>query len=514
MERPKHEVLDRNTYQTAEIDHLEEVIPVQTEAGRDNLRTSIVNGLPDRAAILGRQEAVLELSQDPELRDALKRAVTVQAQLGKYVRGWIRGQNTQRMYAGMREGIGGLRNFEKDAETGADITEGVASDAIGGALEDIQRFNASDIADLLRGPLYHTPGGLRSKDQLGRLTPHLRFRPGLSGRVTVPIGACIAGSAIGILPPDVGSTAPMAAVPFVYGHIANQQSGRMLKDEIWSLPTAYRPLRSKLRQSAEAYHAAYDAVGEIDLLISLSEAWQVLRENGHATVFPAIEGADVYTFQAEGLKNPLLAFEVGRQVVGNTIEFDGRPGSFTFLTGPNSGGKSTLSKAIVQNQVLAQIGSPVVAERAAMTIADKISYHVPTPPDLNDESGRFGYELGRVRTILNAATPESLTILDDCLDGTTHEERLSVLRNVITGFDQLAGGTVFSTHAHELVEEFESRGHGQFLQVAFDGENPTYRIEPGVSHTSHADRVARLHGFTSEQMAEEIRQKTGAPTPM
>lgn len=137
---------------------------------------------------------------------------------------------------------------------------------------------------------------------------------------------------------------------------------------------------------------------------------------------------------------------------------------------------------------------------------------MPSPPDLNDETGRFGFELGRVRKILEEASPQSLSVLDDCLDGTTHEERVNVLRNVLTLFKAFGGITLFSTHAHELVSEFEANQEGQFLQVEFDGESPTYRVIPGVSHTSHAERVAREHGFSRDQVIEALQQ-AGASAP-
>jgi DNA mismatch repair ATPase MutS len=149
----------------------------------------------------------------------------------------------------------------------------------------------------------------------------------------------------------------------------------------------------------------------------------------------------------------------------------------------------------------------MAAETASITPADRIAYHVPMPPDLHAETGRLGFELGRVRKILDGATPRSLTVLDDCLDGTTHEERVQILKNVMLGFRHLGGATLFSTHAHELVGDFESRDEGQFLQVEFQDDAPTYRIVPGVSHTSHAASVAREHGFTEEQIKAEIESQ-------
>jgi DNA mismatch repair ATPase MutS len=222
-----------------------------------------------------------------------------------------------------------------------------------------------------------------------------------------------------------------------------------------------------------------------------------VEANGFNTTYPYIDSATEYNFLSRGLNNPLLAARGGKELVSNDLVLRNKI-PLTFLTGPNSGGKTTISKSLVQNQILGQIGCAVVAKDASMTIADKISYHVPTPPDLEYETGRFGYELSKVRQILDRSTKSSLAVLDDCLDGTTHEERLLVLNRVMRCFSETCGATLFSTHAHELVEEFEKRSEGQFLQVEFDGINPTHKLVPGVSHESHADRVAALYGFGSD----------------
>ena len=95
----------------------------------------------------------------------------------------------------------------------------------------------------------------------------------------------------------------------------------------------------------------------------------------------------------------------------------------TLITGPNSGGKTTFCKTVVQEQLKGQIGCYVNASRAKMAIADRVYYQAPRFDSLQDEEGRFGTELKRTKEIFYSTTPQSLVILDELAEGTTLEEK-------------------------------------------------------------------------------------------
>jgi DNA mismatch repair protein MutS len=78
----------------------------------------------------------------------------------------------------------------------------------------------------------------------------------------------------------------------------------------------------------------------------------------------------------------------------------------SFISGPNSGGKTTICKSIVQNQLLAQMGSYVLADKATINIADMIRYQAPKFDGLQDDEGRFGTELSRTRDIFYSTSPQ------------------------------------------------------------------------------------------------------------
>jgi len=175
--------------------------------------------------------------------------------------------------------------------------------------------------------------------------------------------------------------------------------------------------------------------------------------------------------------------------VGNDLVLDDE--KLLLVTGPNSGGKTALCKTVTQIQLLAQIGCFVPAHSATLTVADKLFYQAPEISHLNDGEGRFGTELKRTKAIFLATTAKSLVVLDEMSEGTTFEEKMESSANVLNGFYRKGNSTILITHNHQLVDVFVKQATGVAKQVEFANDAPTYKIIPGISRVSHADRVAK-----------------------
>jgi DNA mismatch repair protein MutS len=157
--------------------------------------------------------------------------------------------------------------------------------------------------------------------------------------------------------------------------------------------------------------------------------------------------------------------------------------------------------------LLAQIGSYVLAQKASINIADRISYQAPKFDGLQDDEGRFGTELARTRDIFYSTGPKSLVILDELAEGTTYEERLHESFEILSDFFTIGNNTVLVTHNHSLVDRFMEGKKGQCLMAEFDGENPTYRIIPGISRVSHAGRIAEKINFSKKDRRRYMEEK-------
>ncbi len=258
------------------------------------------------------------------------------------------------------------------------------------------------------------------------------------------------------------------------------------------------PLRKLFKNSPELARLL-DTLGMIDELLSFHRYSSTF---GGKMVLPEILDRERHFLSVTQARNPLLA-KANPDYVPNDILLDDT-GRLLVITGPNSGGKTAYCKTVAQIQLLAQIGCYIPATAAQLVLAERIFYQVPDPGHLDEGIGRFGHELKRTREIFFSATAGSLVVLDELSEGTTFEEKMELSEYVLAGFYKLGASTLLVTHNHELCERLQERGIGRYLQGEFLPEGPTYRLIPGVSTVSHADRVAAALGFSKEDVEKYL----------
>ncbi|MCW1907717.1 MAG: hypothetical protein KIH63_000050 [Candidatus Saccharibacteria bacterium] len=501
-----------------EMQRLHSVLGPRTLLGGATLMADLLGGV-DPELRQQRQESVDELRADSTTREALTSGLSAVAQNERGLLDFLDGRTDRytvprRFYNAARAGVRVITDLAEAVDTSK-----IETPLLKSTLESLAGYADSDDAKFAVGKVYLTPAGLRPHDSAWRWLPPTRLAyrgSSITGR-----GLLVGLTSYGALLISKGDTNQAAAVTE-----ATQQAANVLPD--WQIalglsgvmsagvaamvnntgdaihgPMFIDPVRKRWQADAGLGQAFAD-YSELDVLQSFANFATVTERNGHDVYQPVVESSDSPYIRADGLKNPILAFtRPANQVTPNDFELTG----MTMLTGPNSGGKSTTLKAVLHSQALAEAGGPVVADSFATTPADFMHYMVPGAPNLVDETGRFGYELGELRTVFERATPHSLIGLDDCMDGTTHQERIEILGDIVRGFDTIGGRTVFSTHATELVQQSAQNGIGQQVQVEFKDGEPTYRIIPGVSTTSHADRVARIVGMDRDAIQASLRAR-------
>ena len=241
-----------------------------------------------------------------------------------------------------------------------------------------------------------------------------------------------------------------------------------------------------------------ETMGMIDEILSFH---RYSRAFGEKMTLPEIIESDRHSLIVTEARNPLLA-RANSNYVPNDIELDDT-GRLLVITGPNSGGKTAYCKTVSQIQLLGQIGCYIPAANARLVVAEHVHYQVPDPGHLAEGMGRFAHELKRTREIFFSSTACSLVVLDEP-EGTTFEEKMELSEYVLAGFYQLGASTLLVTHNHELCERLQDKGIGRYLQGEFHRWGPTYRLIPGVSRVSHADRVAAALGFSKEDVEKHL----------
>lgn len=258
-------------------------------------------------------------------------------------------------------------------------------------------------------------------------------------------------------------------------------------------------------------------LGEIEFVCRASELMQRLSEHpGCSVTIPKICPAEMKAFSAKKLYNPRVAMAIEGSIVTNDFEFDADAGIYV-LTGPNRGGKSVITVALGAAQALMQLGLPVPAESAEISVVDGIFTHFPEGADDTIDKGRLGEECARLKEIFDGLTPDSMILLDESLSSTGAYEASYIASEILTAFAAMRCRGIFSTHLHELaasVPEINARSAergGVLIDTLVagmeEGERSfkIHRMKPDGK--SYARDIADKYGLSFEDIMKRVEEK-------
>ena len=250
----------------------------------------------------------------------------------------------------------------------------------------------------------------------------------------------------------------------------------------------------------------------------ISRATDLLKElsqhKGCKITMPHIEPMEKKAFSAKELYNPRVALAIDDPIVTNDLSFDEKAGIYV-LTGPNRGGKSVITVALGAAQAFSQLGLPVPASECTVSPVDGIFTHFPEGADDTIDKGRLGEECARLREIFDAATSDSLVLLDESLSSTGAYEASYIASEILAGFAVMRSRGIFSTHLHELaarVPEINERtlplGGVQIDTLVAgieEGERSfkIHRMKPDGK--SYARDIADKYGLSFENLIDSRR---------
>jgi hypothetical protein len=205
-----------------------------------------------------------------------------------------------------------------------------------------------------------------------------------------------------------------------------------------------------------------------------------------------------------------------REVVANEVNFSAS-GHIFIITGPNSGGKTTYTRAIGQAQLLFQAGLPVPATSARLSPVDAIYTHFAREERADANEGRLAQELTSLGQIFRKASRHSLILLNEPLTGTDHVSAGSLGKDLLAGLKLLGARAIFVTHLHELLDDpslSSAPGIVSLVAVATmqntggPAFQPSYKVIPGLPRAlANAAELARQHGLSLSQIAQTLRER-------
>lgn len=269
------------------------------------------------------------------------------------------------------------------------------------------------------------------------------------------------------------------------------------QDRISELESAlFRQVCSQVAAAAAQVLETARAIALVDAFASLAE---VASQQGY--VCPELNSGDAIAIK--GGRHPVVERMLqSGEFVPNDTDMSASETQLIMLTGPNMAGKSTYIRQVAVIVLMAQIGSYVPADSAAIGVVDRIFTRVGLQDDLAMGQSTFMVEMVETAAILNHATPRSLIILDEIGRGTSTYDGLAIARAVaehIHNHPRLGCKTLFATHYHELTQLAETLPRVRNYNIAVSEDNGHVvflrRIIPGGADKSYGIHVARLAGI-------------------
>lgn len=172
---------------------------------------------------------------------------------------------------------------------------------------------------------------------------------------------------------------------------------------------------------------------------------------------------------------------------------------FCVITGPNMGGKTTFLKTIALISIMAQLGSFVPAEKAALPIFTSLFIRIGAADMPEKNISTFMAEMNDVSKILNQADSKSLVIIDELGRGTSDADGYAIAHATVEYIISLNAITLFATHFHDICQ-IPGVCNKRVGIIMHEKEKPimTYKIEDGISTESHGINTAKQAGFPEE----------------
>lgn len=210
-------------------------------------------------------------------------------------------------------------------------------------------------------------------------------------------------------------------------------------------------------------------------------------------------------------RHPLLVAQ-GIHVVPFDLELG--PGERTLLvSGPNTGGKTVLLKAVGLFTLMAQSGIPVpVAANTRLAVFDDVFADIGDEQSIEASLSTFSGHVQNLREIVERATPDSLVLIDELGSGTDPAEGAALGGAILEALTSRGALTLATTHLGSLKLLASELPPVVNASLQFDSERlgPTYELVKGRPGRSYGLSIARRLRLPEEILSRaEARLSAG-----
>ncbi|HEV8399485.1 MAG TPA: Smr/MutS family protein [Gemmatimonadales bacterium] len=376
------------------------------------------------------------------------------------------------------------------------VTESIAPDGtvLDGASRDLARARRAvrDTRQKLVARLERLLGGLDLQDRAPDAAVTLR-----GGRYVIPVRSTARSRVGGIVHDESATRATVFVEPPEVIELGNELRACEAEEQREVL-RVLRELTDLMRPHRDAIAAGWEMCIAFDDLCA--RAQYAIQVNGFT---PEIGGGPI---KIRGGRHPLL---VGGDVVVVPFDLELAPDEWTVLiSGPNTGGKTVLIKAVGLLCLLTQSGIvPPIGPHSRLPVFTQIFADIGDRQSIAASLSTFSAHVAMLRDILAHAGAESLVLLDEIGSGTDPAEGAALAAATLRSLTRRHAVTLATTHLGALKRlATESVGVvNASLQFDADQLAPTYRLLKGVPGRSYGLAIARRLGVADDVLADAER---------
>lgn len=367
--------------------------------------------------------------------------------------------------------------------------EGIVRDEASPTLRRIRRELRASHGELVR-ILERVMQGLESHHRAADMSVTVR-----EGRYVIPVRREGVRTVGGIVHGTSGTGGTMFVEPPAAVEYGNKIR-ELESEEQEEVERILAELTDSLRPHRDAMIDALDALAELDSLHARAR-YAIQFVCTPAELVPSSSG-----FSVRDARHPLLLARGG-----DVVPFDlaMEPAERTLLvSGPNTGGKTVLLKALGLVSMMSQAGIPApVGAESRIPVFDDVLADIGDEQSIEASLSTFSAHLKNLSEILRNASPSSLVLIDELGSGTDPQEGAALGWAILETLTARGTTSLASTHLGTLKELATQVPGVVNASLQFDAVRlaPTYRLIKGVPGRSYGISIARRLALPEEVVA-------------
>jgi DNA mismatch repair protein MutS len=245
---------------------------------------------------------------------------------------------------------------------------------------------------------------------------------------------------------------------------------------------------------------------ELQFYLAYLDYIRPLQAAGLTFCYPEVTAASKAIFATDTFDLALARKLVSeaKPIVRNDFHMAG-PERIFVVSGPNQGGKTTFARTFGQLHHLASVGCPVPGRAARLFLFDRLLVHFERKEDLANMRGKLEDDLVRVRHLLEAATSNSIVVMNEIFTSTTLSDARFLGTKVMEKLIQLGVLSIYVTFVDELALLGESVVSMISTIVPENPSERTYKVMRGPADgLAYAMAIAEKHHVTYERLRARL----------